>query len=152
MARSQQAGAKGKGKSCSSTAAGARNGRVHVEVQAATFRRRGRTVARTGWQRFEICLVRKVATDVHDVLITLTSTTVEAQDVRAVHRFLQISTVTTVSILLNLLETTFGGDLMKAMTDFERRVTAWEYESKKAVSHLIKNRSCHQRPGERLIS
>ena len=53
-------------------------------------------------------------------------------------RYQQISTVTTASMLLGLFATSFSGDLMKAVIDFERRVTAWEHDSKDALSNLLK--------------
>ena len=48
-----------------------------------------------------------------------------------------MSTVTTVSKLVDLLATTFSGDLMDSLTDFERRVTSWEHDAKDALSDLI---------------
>ena len=41
-----------------------------------------------------------------------------------------VSTVTTVSKLVDLLATAFSGALMDSLTDLERRVTPWEHEAK----------------------
>ena len=48
-----------------------------------------------------------------------------------------VSTVTTVSKLVHLLATTFSGDLMDSLTDFQRRVTLWEHEAKDTLPDLI---------------
>ena len=53
-------------------------------------------------------------------------------------RYEPVSTVTTVSEIVGLLATTSSGDLMDSLTDFERRVTSWEYEAKETLSDLIK--------------
>ena len=53
------------------------------------------------------------------------------------HRLL-VSTVMTVSRLVDLLATTFSGGLIGSVTDFERRVTSWEHEAKETLSDLIK--------------
>ena len=44
-------------------------------------------------------------------------------------RYEPVSTVTTVSKLVDFLETTFSGDLMDSLTYFERRVASWEHET-----------------------
>ena len=44
-------------------------------------------------------------------------------------RYEPVSTVTTVSKLVDLLATTFSGELMDSLTDFDRRVTSWEHEA-----------------------
>ena len=61
-----------------------------------------------------------------------------------------VPTVTTVSKLVDLLSTTFSGDLMDSLTDFERRVTSWEHDAKETLSDSIK--SGHQRFVERWFS
>ena len=38
---------------------------------------------------------------------------------------------------MDLLATTFSGDLMDSLTDFERRVTSWEHDAKDTLSDLI---------------
>ena len=38
---------------------------------------------------------------------------------------------------MDLLATTFSGDFMDSLTDFERRVTSWEHEAKETLSDLI---------------
>ena len=58
-------------------------------------------------------------------------------------RYELISSVTTVSKLVDLLAT-FSGDLMDALTEFQRRVTSWEHHAKETLSDLIKNWSRHQ--------
>ena len=50
-----------------------------------------------------------------------------------------VSTVTSVSNLVELLASTFNGDLMDSLNDFDRRVTSWEPEAKETVSDLIKS-------------
>ena len=52
-------------------------------------------------------------------------------------RYESISTVTTVSQLVDFLATTFSGDLMDSLTYFERRVTSWEHDAKETLSDLI---------------
>ena len=39
---------------------------------------------------------------------------------------------------MDLLATTFSGDLMDSLTDFERRVTSWESDATETLSGLIK--------------
>ena len=63
-------------------------------------------------------------------------------------RYEPVSTVTTVPELVDLLATTFSGDLMDSWTYFQRRVTSWEHEAKETVVRFDQNRSCHQRFGE----
>ena len=41
-----------------------------------------------------------------------------------------VSTVTTVSKIVDLLATTFCGDLVDSLTDFERRIASWEHDAK----------------------
>ena len=53
-------------------------------------------------------------------------------------RYEAVSTVTTVSKLVDLLATTFSGDLLNSLTYFERRVTSWEHEAKETLSDLTK--------------
>ena len=53
-------------------------------------------------------------------------------------RYEPISTVTTVSKLVDLLANTFSGDVMDSLTYFERRVTSWEHEAKETLPDLIK--------------
>ena len=53
-------------------------------------------------------------------------------------RYEPVSTVTKVSKLVDWLITTFSGDLMNSLTDFEGRVTSWEHEAKETLSDLIK--------------
>ena len=45
-------------------------------------------------------------------------------------RYEPVSTVTTVSKLLDLLATTFSGDLMDSLTYFERAVASWKHGAK----------------------
>ena len=49
-------------------------------------------------------------------------------------RYEPVSTVTTVSKLVDLVATTFSGDLMISLTDFERRVASWEHKAKETLS------------------
>ena len=44
-------------------------------------------------------------------------------------RYEPVPTVTTVSKLVDLLATTFSGELMDSLTDFDRRLTSWEHEA-----------------------
>ena len=54
-------------------------------------------------------------------------------------RYEPVSTVTTVSKLVDLLATTFSGDLMDSLTaDFERRVAFWEHDAEETLSDLFK--------------
>ena len=57
-------------------------------------------------------------------------------------RYEPVSAVTTVSNLVDLLATTFSGDLMESLTesltDFERRVSSWEQDAQETLSDLIK--------------
>ena len=48
-----------------------------------------------------------------------------------------ISTVTTVSKLVDLLASTSSGELIDALTHFERRITSWEHDAKETLSDLI---------------
>ena len=57
---------------------------------------------------------------------------------RHLRRCAPVSTVTTVSKLVVLLATTFSGDLMDSLTDFERRIASWEHDAKETLSDLIK--------------
>ena len=57
---------------------------------------------------------------------------------RLLRRYEPVSTVTTVSKLVDLLATTSSGDLVDSLTDLERRVTSWEHETKETLSDLIK--------------
>ena len=52
-------------------------------------------------------------------------------------RYEPISTVTTLSKLVEFLATTFSGDLMDSSTNFERRVTSWEHDAEETLSDLI---------------
>ena len=45
---------------------------------------------------------------------------------------------TTVSNLVDSLATTFSGDFIDSLTDFERQVTSWEHDAKETLSDLIK--------------
>ena len=74
-------------------------------------------------------LVRNISSELHGVLIMLTSTTVGARGVRAGGSG---------SASPSPEEVRTDRDLVKAVTDFERRVTAWEHESKDALSNLLK--------------
>ena len=60
-------------------------------------------------------------------------------------RYEPVSTVTTVSKLVELLATTFSGYLMDSLTDFERGVTSWEHEAKRNIVRFDQNRGRHQR-------
>ena len=53
-------------------------------------------------------------------------------------RYEPVVTNTTVSKLVDMLATRFGGDLMDSLTDFERRVTSWEHDAKETLPDLIK--------------
>ena len=66
-------------------------------------------------------------------------------------RYEPVSTVTTVSKLVDLLATTFSGDLMDSLTDFERRVASWEHDAKETLSDLIQNRSRHQKVWRKVV-
>ena len=60
-------------------------------------------------------------------------------------RYETVSTVATVSKFVDLLATTFSGDLMDSLTDFERRVASWERNAKETLSEFDQHRSRHQR-------
>ena len=60
-----------------------------------------------------------------------------------------ISTVTTVSKLVDLLATSFRGDLTDVLTDFERRITSWEHDANETLSG-DQNRGCHQGSGRKV--
>ena len=85
-----------------------------------------------------------MSTELSDVLIMLTRgralrlllKVAEPEELEA-YRLLFRTTVTTVSKLVDLLATTFSGDLMDSMTDFERRVTSWEHEAQETSSYSI---------------
>ena len=53
-----------------------------------------------------------------------------------------MSTVTTVSKLVDLLATTFSGDLMDSLTDFERRVSSWEHDGPRKAGLRAMSRRC----------
>ena len=53
-------------------------------------------------------------------------------------RYEPISTVRTVSELVDLLATTFSGGIMDSLTESERQATAWEHDVKEILSELIK--------------
>ena len=53
-------------------------------------------------------------------------------------RYELVTTVTTVSKLVDLLATTFSGDLMDSLTDYESRVASWEHDAKETLSDLMK--------------
>ena len=85
-------------------------------------------------------------TDPYHVLIMLTRGRAQWLVLKAaepegleVHRFLlrRYEPVSTVSKLVELLATTFNGDLKDYLTDFERRVTSLEHEAKETLSDLI---------------
>ena len=64
----------------------------------------------------------------------------------------RVSTVTTVSKLVDSLATTFSGDLMDPLTDFERRVaSSWKHEAKRNIVSFDQNRSCHPTFGEKWV-
>ena len=92
--------------------------------------------------RFEAGLVRNSSTEAVpriDHVDKWTSTTVGDQGGRAggagsassfsSDDMNQVPTVTTVSKLVDLLATTFSGELMDSLTDFDRRVTSCEHEA-----------------------
>ena len=89
-------------------------------------------------------LLRNISTDLYHVLIMLARGRAHRLVLKAAeYRLLlrrdePVSTVTTVSKLVDLLATTFGGDLMDSLTDFERRVTSWEHEAKETSSDFIR--------------
>ena len=99
--------------------------------------------------RFDAGLLRNISTELAHVLIMLTRgraqrlvlKAVESEELEAyrllVRRHDSVSTVATVSELVDLLATTFGGDLMDSLTGFERRVASWEHEAKEKLSDLI---------------
>ena len=113
--------------------------------------------------RSDTGLVRNIATELFHALIMLTKGRAqrlvlkasESEGMEPYRLFLQkyepIPTVTTVSKLVDLLVTTFSGDLKDALTDCERRVTSWEHEANEKPSYPDQHRSCHQRPGERWV-
>ena len=86
--------------------------------------------------------MRNVSTELYFVLIMLTRgraqrlvlMAAEPEELEAhrplFRRYEPISTVTTVSKLVDLLATAFSGDLMDSLTDFEVRITSWEHEEK----------------------
>ena len=84
--------------------------------------------------KFETGLVRNISAEFYYVLIMLTTGRAQRLVIKAAepgleaHRLLfrrcePISTVTTFSKLVELLATTFSGDLMDSLTDCERRQT-----------------------------
>ena len=88
--------------------------------------------------RFAAGLLRNISTALYRVLIMLTRGRAQRLVLKAAepegleaYRLLfrrcePFSTVTTVSKLVDLLATTFSGDLMDSWTDFERLFTSWE--------------------------
>ena len=99
---------------------------------------------------FDAGLVRNISKELYHVLIMLTRGRAQRLVLKAAepegleaHRLLlpryePVSLVTTVSKLVDLLATTFSGDLVDALTDFERRVASWEHDAKETLSDLIK--------------
>ena len=99
--------------------------------------------------RFDAGLIRNISTELYHVLIMLTRGRAQRLVLKAkepegleairllLRRYEPVSTVTTVSKLLDLLATTFRGDLMDSLTDFERRVASWEHDAKETLSDLI---------------
>ena len=49
-----------------------------------------------------------------------------------------VSTFPTLSKLVDLLATTFSGDLMDSLTNFERRDASWEHDAQETLSDSIK--------------
>ena len=84
--------------------------------------------------RFDAGLLRNISTELYRVLIMLARGRAQRLVLKAteqegleayrllLRRFEPKSTATTVSNLVDLLATTFGGDLMDSLTDFEKRV------------------------------
>ena len=98
--------------------------------------------------RFDAGLLRIIPTELYHVLIMLTRGRAQRLVLKAADpegRYERVSTVTTVSELVDLLATTLSDDLMDSLTDFERRVASWEHDAKEFDQH----RSRHQRFGER---
>ena len=91
--------------------------------------------------RFDAGLARNFSTELYVVLIMLTRgraqllvlEEAEPEGLEAyrllLRRYQPVSTVTTVSKLVDLLATIFSGDLTDSLTDFERRVTSWEHDA-----------------------
>ena len=100
--------------------------------------------------RFNTGLVRHISTELYHVLIMLTRGRAQRLVLQAakpggleayrllLRRCEPISTVRTVSELVDLLATTFSGDIMDSLTESERRVTSWEHDVKEILSDLIK--------------
>ena len=105
-------------------------------------------------------LARNNPTELHHVLIMWTRGRAQRLGLKAaepeeletyrllLRRYEPVSTVTTVSKLVDVLATTFGGDLVDSLTDFERPITSLEHEAKETLSDL----GCHQGLGERWVS
>ena len=91
--------------------------------------------------RFDEGLLRNISSEQCHVLIMLTRGRAQRLVIKAaepegleayrlvLRRYEPVSTVTTVSKLVDLLATTFCGEFMNTLTDFERRVTSREHEA-----------------------
>ena len=100
--------------------------------------------------RIDAGLLRNISTELYHVLIMLTRgraqrlvlKAAEPEGLEAYRLLLRpyepVSRVTTVPKLEDLLATTFSGDRMDSLTDFDRRVASWEHDSKETLSDLIK--------------
>ena len=92
--------------------------------------------------RFDAGLLRNISTELYHMLIMLTRGRAQRLVLKAkeperleayrllLRRYKPVSTVTIVPKLVDVLATTFCGDLMDSLTDFERRVASWEYDAK----------------------
>ena len=99
--------------------------------------------------RFDAGFLRNLSTVLHHVLIMLTRGRQSGRGWKRIDFSSddtnQFSTVTTVSKLVDLLASTYSGDLVDSLTDFQRRVTSWEHDAKATLSDLISIGSCHPR-------
>ena len=100
--------------------------------------------------RFHARLLRNICRELYHVLIMLTRGRAqrlvlkapESEGLEAYRLLLRrcepVSKVTTVPKLVDSLATTFSGDLMDSLTDFERQVTFLEHEAKETFRDLIR--------------
>ena len=99
---------------------------------------------------YDTDVVRIMATELYHVLIMLTRGKAQKLVLKAgeregleafrllLRRYEPYTTATAVAKLVDLLSSQFGGDLTDAVTDFERRVAAWEHDTKESLSDLLK--------------
>ena len=100
--------------------------------------------------RFDAGVLRNISIELYHALIMLTRRRAQRLVLKAAElegleayrllfrRYEPVSTVTTVSKLVDLLPTTLSGDYMESLTYFFKQAASWEHDAKDTLSDLIK--------------